>query len=52
MVKKLVVKMTTIFVHKLIGELSGESDDFRYYLWMDEETYSLLLSLVSNTIQK
>lgn len=36
----------------LIGELSREPDDFRNYLRMDEETYSFLLSLVSNTIQK
>ncbi|CAI6373664.1 unnamed protein product [Macrosiphum euphorbiae] len=36
----------------LISELSGEPDDFRNYLRMDEETYSLLLSLVSDTIQK
>lgn len=36
----------------LISELSGKPDDFRNYLRMDEETYSLLLSLVSNTIQK
>lgn len=36
----------------LIRELRNDPNDFRNYLRMDEDTYVLLLSLVSNTIQK
>lgn len=35
-----------------IGELRGEPYDVRNYLRMDEVTYTLLLPLVSNNIQK